>query len=64
MAMTIDHRRVDHIVHVLQGFTDARGVAHQVGERGLIVDLAYNKIRSEIRAADWVFINLDRQLDQ
>ena len=48
MATTIDHLSVDHIVHVTQAFTDARGVAHTVGEQGLITGLAYNNATNEM----------------
>jgi len=51
MAMTIDHLSVDHIVHVIQKFTDARGVAHAVGEEGLITSLAFNHATGEIAMA-------------
>lgn len=36
MATTIDHLSVEHVIHVIQAFTDARGVSHEVGESGLI----------------------------
>jgi len=51
MAMTIDHLSVDHVVHVIQKFTDARGVAHHVGEEGLITSLAFNQAAGEIGIA-------------
>jgi hypothetical protein len=48
MAMTIDHLSVDRVVHVIQEFTDARGVAHDLGEEGLITSLTFNQATGEI----------------
>ena len=48
MALTIDHLSIDHVVHVIEAFTDARGAAHQVGEHGLIRVLAFDSRSGEI----------------
>ena len=49
--MTVDHLSVDHIVHVIHKFTDARGVAHGLGEEGLSTALAFNHASREIALA-------------
>ena len=51
MAMTIDHLSVDHVVHVIREFADARGVAHETGEEGLITSLTFNQATGEIGIA-------------
>jgi hypothetical protein len=51
MAMTIDHLSVEHVVHVIQAFTDARGIAHDVGEEGLITSLTFDHATNEIGIA-------------
>jgi hypothetical protein len=48
MAMTIDHLSVDHVIHVIRDFMDARGVAHVVGDEGLITSLDYDFRTGEI----------------
>ncbi|MEO7997682.1 MAG: hypothetical protein ABI852_09565, partial [Gemmatimonadaceae bacterium] len=48
MAATIDHLRVEHVVHVTQAFTDARGVKHEVGESGLITNLAFSTVSDDV----------------
>lgn len=48
MATTIDHLSVDHVIHVTQPFVDARGVAHDVGESGLIRALGFDQRSNEI----------------
>lgn len=51
MAMTIDHLRAEHVIHVLKAFTDARGVSHAVGEQGLITEIGYDWKTREISLA-------------
>ena len=48
MATTIDHLSVDHVIHVLQDFTDANGVAHKTGEQGLITALWFSMVSDDI----------------
>lgn len=51
MGCTIDHLSADHVVRVLEGFTDARGVTHHPGEEGILrrmdVDLVADEIHLE-----------------
>lgn len=48
MAPTIDHLRVDHVIHVIHEFVDADGAPHFVGEAGLITELKYDWGTGEI----------------
>lgn len=48
MATTVDHLSRDHSMTVLTAFSDARGVAHSVGEKGVIKDMGYDWGKSEI----------------
>jgi hypothetical protein len=48
MATTIDHLSINHMVRVVQDFTDAQGTTHRVGEQGLIVALGYNSLTGEV----------------
>ncbi|QJR37535.1 hypothetical protein [Gemmatimonas groenlandica] len=42
MGITIDHLSVDHLISVIQDFTDARGAYHGVGEQGRIRELGFD----------------------
>ncbi len=48
MAATIDHLRVDHEVHVLAAFTDARGIAVETGASGVIRGMGLDTARMEL----------------
>jgi hypothetical protein len=48
MAATIDHLRADHRVHVSRDFTDARGIAHRVGDAGIIRAMGLDMATMEI----------------
>lgn len=51
MATTIDHLGAGRAVRVIRSFTDARGVRHDAGERGFIIDLRVDWPRQEILLA-------------
>jgi hypothetical protein len=42
--MTIDHLSVDHVVHVIHAFADARGVEH---------DIAASSTSTTLRPFEW-----------
>lgn len=46
--MTIDHLAVDHRVTVLRAFTDARGVAMDANDGGVIRHISFDQMRLEI----------------
>lgn len=48
VATTIDNLRVDHHITVLRDFTDAKGVAMRVGDKGILRKLHWDPIRMEI----------------
>lgn len=48
VATTIDNLRVDHHITVLRDFTDAKGVAMRVGDKGIVRKLHWDQIRMEI----------------
>lgn len=54
MAATIDHLRVDHHVVVRAGFTDARGIAHQPDDRGVIRSMGLDSAQMELWI-EWEF---------
>ena len=48
MAATIDHLRVDHVVRVLQDFTDARGHTHSAGTSATIRAMGLDTTHMEL----------------
>ena len=48
MAATIDHLRVDHVVRVLQDFTDTRGHTHSAGTSATIRAMGLDTTRMEL----------------
>ena len=52
MGTTVDHLSVDHIITVIAPFTDEQGVAHNVGETGVITAIGASLLSHEI-TIDW-----------
>ena len=49
MSCTIDHLLADHRLEIIQDFKDARGVAHSVGESGVLRRMGLDWARQEIQ---------------